>query len=248
MLATQNPIESEGVYPLPEAQRDRFLMKIVDRLPDRRRGGRDRPPDGRATRRRPRQVARRSSDLIRLQAAADEVYVDRAVVDYAVTLVLATRYPANYALVRHRAADRLRRQPPRQPRPGRRRPGARPAAGPRPTSLPQDVFDVAPDVLRHRLVLSYEALAQGVAADQVLGPGAVDGARAAGRPVPGPDAGGRPRPQPLARPSPAPAAAAAARRPAAPADRRPPSGAPAAPTGAVGPDASAPPTATGTGA
>ena len=48
VLATQNPIESEGVYPLPEAQRDRFLMKIVDRLPDRRRGGRDRLPDGRA--------------------------------------------------------------------------------------------------------------------------------------------------------------------------------------------------------
>ena len=53
VLATQNPIESEGVYPLPEAQRDRFLMKIVIGYPTPGRGGRDRPPDGRRTRRTP---------------------------------------------------------------------------------------------------------------------------------------------------------------------------------------------------
>ena len=105
--------------------------------------------------------------LIRLQEAADEVYVDRAVVDYAVTLVLATRYPENYTLsdiaplITYGASPRASL--------------GLVAAGRalallrgRTYVLPQDVFDVAPDVLRHRLVLSYEALAQGVSADQIL--------------------------------------------------------------------------------
>jgi MoxR-like ATPase len=165
VLATQNPIESEGVYPLPEAQRDRFLMKIVIGYPTAGeeveivyRMGVD-PPE-------PSEVLS-LEDLERLQTAADQVYVDRAVVDYAVTLVLSTRYPENYTL--SDIAPLLTY-------------GASPraslglvAAGRalalmrgRSYVLPQDVFDVAPDVLRHRLVLSYEALAQGVSADQIL--------------------------------------------------------------------------------
>ena len=74
--------------------------------------------------------ADRSSELLDLQAAADEVYVDRGVVDYAVSLVLATREPADYGLAELTELHRLRRQPPRQPRPRRRRPGPRPAPGP----------------------------------------------------------------------------------------------------------------------
>jgi MoxR-like ATPase len=165
VLATQNPIESEGVYPLPEAQRDRFLMKIVIGYPT---AGEEveivyrmgvHPPV-------PTEVLS-LDELIALQGAVGEVYVDRAVVDYAVTLVLATRYPENYTL--SDIAPLLTY-------------GASPraslglvAAGRalalmrgRSYVLPQDVFDVAPDVLRHRLVLSYEALAQGVSADQIL--------------------------------------------------------------------------------
>jgi MoxR-like ATPase len=165
VLATQNPIESEGVYPQPEAQRDRFLMKIVIGYPTAGeeveivyRMGVD-PPE-------PSEVLS-LDDLKRLQTATDQVYVDRAVVDYAVTLVLATRYPENYTL--SDIAPLLTY-------------GASPraslgliAAGRalalmrgRSYVLPQDVFDVAPDVLRHRLVLSYESLAQGVTADQIL--------------------------------------------------------------------------------
>jgi MoxR-like ATPase len=165
VLATQNPIESEGVYPLPEAQRDRFLMKILLGYPT---AGEEveivyrmgvNPPE-------PSEVLG-LEELARLQAASDQVYVDRAVVDYAVTLVLATRYPENYTL--SDIAPLLTY-------------GASPraslglvAAGRalalmrgRSYVLPQDVFDVAPDILRHRLVLSYEALAQGVSADQIL--------------------------------------------------------------------------------
>jgi len=96
VLATQNPIESEGVYPLPEAQRDRFLMKIVVDYPTpgeeveivQRMGVS--PP-----------VARQVLDLDRLvemQHEADAVYVDRNVVEYAVSLTLATREPASYGL------------------------------------------------------------------------------------------------------------------------------------------------------
>jgi MoxR-like ATPase len=165
VLATQNPIESEGVYPLPEAQRDRFLMKVVIGYPT---SGEEveivyrmgvHPPQ-------PSEVLP-LDQLPVLQAAADAVYVDRAVVDYAVTLVMATRFPDQYTLGDIAPLITF---------------GASPraslgliAAGRalalvrgRSYAIPQDVFDVAPDVLRHRLMLSYEALAQGVTADQVL--------------------------------------------------------------------------------
>jgi MoxR-like ATPase len=165
VLATQNPIESEGVYPLPEAQRDRFLMKIVVGYPSPaaeleivHRMGVNRPhasqvltPEG----------------LIRLQAAADAVYVDHGVVDYAVNLVLATRAPASHGLPELEELITFGASP---------RASLGLVAGARAMALlrgrnyalPQDVFDVAPDVLRHRLVLSYEALAQGLGVEHVL--------------------------------------------------------------------------------
>jgi MoxR-like ATPase len=165
VMATQNPIESEGVYPLPEAQRDRFLMKVVMNYPSPseeleivHRMGVDRPQA--------RQVLS-LEELADLQRAADRVYVDHGVVDYAVNLVLATRQPIDHGLPE---LDELISY------------GASPraslglVAGARALSLlrgrdyalPQDVFDVAPDVLRHRIVLSYEALAQSLSIDHVL--------------------------------------------------------------------------------
>jgi MoxR-like ATPase len=165
VLATQNPIESEGVYPLPEAQRDRFLMKIVIGYPSpaeeieivHRMGVN--PPHA--------EQVLSLEQLQSLQAAADAVYVDHGVVDYAVNLVLATREPARFGLAE---LDELIAY------------GASPraslgliAAGRslallrgRTYALPQDVFDVAPDILRHRLVLSYEALAQGLGVEHLL--------------------------------------------------------------------------------
>src|SRR5690606_10439096 len=93
VLATQNPIESEGVYPLPEAQRDRFLMKVVLDYPTpaeeveivQRMG--TAPP-------RAEQVVD-LAEVEQLQRAAEEVYVDRSVLEYAVNLVLCTRAPEN---------------------------------------------------------------------------------------------------------------------------------------------------------
>ena len=165
VLATQNPIESDGVYPLPEAQRDRFLMKVLVGYPTRseeievvlRMGVH--PPRA--------EEVLSPVEVVELQAAADRVYVDRAVIDYAVNVVLATRDPGSVGLpelaelVSYGASPRASL--------------GLVAAGRalallrgRGYALPQDVFDVAPDVLRHRLVLSYEALAQDLTADHIL--------------------------------------------------------------------------------
>ncbi len=165
VLATQNPIESEGVYPLPDAQRDRFLMKVVVGYPTiaeeaeivRRMGVH--PPC--AT------EVLGLDRLIALQGAADDVYVDAAVIDYAVSLVSATREPRRYALGDLEGLIAYGASP---------RASLGLVSGGRALALlrgrgyvlPQDVFDVAPDVLRHRLALSYEALAQGLEADHLL--------------------------------------------------------------------------------
>lgn len=165
VLATQNPIESEGVYPLPEAQRDRFLMKINVGYPSateeaeivRRMGVR--PP-------RAHQVLS-PEELVRLQEAADDVFVDRAVVDYAVNLATATREPTIFGLgdldelISHGASPRASLGLVAAGR-------AMALLRGRSYVLPQDVFDVAPEVLRHRLILSYEALARDLVPDQIV--------------------------------------------------------------------------------
>jgi MoxR-like ATPase len=165
VLATQNPIESEGVYPLPEAQRDRFLMKVVLDYPTpaeeveivQRMG--TAPP--RAT-----QVVE-LDHVEKLQRAAEAVYVDRSVLEYAVNVVLCTRTPENYGLPELRTFIELGASPRASlglVRAGR----ALALLRGRSYLTPQDVFDVAPEVLRHRLLLSYEAIAQDVDVEQVL--------------------------------------------------------------------------------
>jgi MoxR-like ATPase len=165
VLATQNPIESEGVYPLPEAQRDRFLMKVLMGYPT--------PPEEVEIVHRmgvSPPVAREVltlDDVLALQQAADRVYVDQAVVDYAVRLVMASRTPAPHGLPDLDELIAFGASP---------RASLGLVAGGRALALirgrtyvlPQDVFDVAPDVLRHRLVLSYEALARDVTTEHLL--------------------------------------------------------------------------------
>ena len=165
VLATQNPIESEGVYPLPEAQRDRFLMKVLIDYPSAREEA---------------EIVRRMSvdpphpetvldpeALVGLQAAADQVFVHDAVVDYAVRLVLATREPAKHdladvaPLVAHGASPRATLGLVASAR-------ALALLRSRKYVLPQDIYDVARDVFRHRVLLSYEALADGVTAEDIV--------------------------------------------------------------------------------
>jgi len=166
VMATQNPVETEGTYPLPEAQVDRFMMKVLVDYPtdeeeyvivERVTGPRiDVSP-----------VAS-TEQLAALQAQCRQVYVDPSLVQYAVKLVSATRKPEAHGLkelsrfitfgASPRATIGLTE-------------GARALAMLRGRSyaLPEDMIDLVPDVLRHRVVLSYEALAEGLTADQVVG-------------------------------------------------------------------------------
>ncbi|HEX5391243.1 MAG TPA: MoxR family ATPase [Burkholderiaceae bacterium] len=165
VMATQNPIETEGTYPLPEAQVDRFMMKVLVDYPtdeeeyvivERVTGPRiDVSP-----------VAS-TEQLSALQAQCRQVYVDPSLVQYAVKLVSATRKPEAHGLkdlsrfitfgASPRATIGLTE-------------GARALAMLRGRSyaLPEDMVDLVPDVLRHRVVLSYEALAEGLTPDQVV--------------------------------------------------------------------------------
>jgi len=165
VLATQNPIESEGTYPLPEAQLDRFMMKVVVGYPtpteefvivERMTGS----PE-------PIQPVIDIAELKRLQLAADAVYVDPALIEYAVQVVNATRTPSVVGLptldpyITHGASPRASINLILAGK-------ALAFVRGRNYALPQDVRDLALDVLRHRLVLSYEALANGVRSDDLL--------------------------------------------------------------------------------
>ena len=165
VMATQNPIEQEGVYPLPEAQRDRFLMKINVGYPT---DAEEREIIYRMGVRPPEPVPVLSvPELMALQAKADEVFVHNALVDYTVRLVLATRSPAEYGvdevaqLIQYGASPRASLGIVRATR-------ALALLRGRDYALPQDVQDIAPDILRHRLVLSYDALADDIPADRIV--------------------------------------------------------------------------------
>src|SRR3954454_16222318 len=158
VMATQNPIETEGTYALPEAQVDRFMMKVLVGYPSeeeefvivQRVTGPAHQPMAVAT----------TEQLGELQRQCRKTYVEPALIQYAVRLAAATRQPDKYLTY-----------------------GASPRASihmiecaralsflrGRDYALPQDVIDMVPDVLRHRLVLSYEALAEGLTADELIG-------------------------------------------------------------------------------
>jgi MoxR-like ATPase len=165
VLATQNPIESEGTYELPEAQVDRFLFKLVVDYPaveDEVAVARGMAGEGASA-----SEVLRAEDLVRFREAVYDVHVDRLVATYAVHLVDATRHPGAHGL--HDLAPLIDV-------------GASPRAsiglvhGARALALLRgrrhvtaaDVRDLAPDVLRHRLVLSYDALAEGVAPNDLI--------------------------------------------------------------------------------
>ena len=165
VMATQNPIETEGTYPLPEAQVDRFMMKVlVDYPSDEEEFVIAQRVTG------PRidvNPVASMEQLAALQRQCQQVYVDPSLVQYAVRLVSATRTPADTGLkdlapmisfgASPRATIGLIE-------------GAKALAMMRGRSyaLPEDMSDLVPDVLRHRLVLSYEALSEGLAADQIV--------------------------------------------------------------------------------
>ena len=165
VMATQNPIETEGTYPLPEAQVDRFMMKVLVDYPTdeeevvivERVTGPVVLVNAVAT----------TDQLAALQARCREVYVDPSLVQYAVRLVSATRTPDKHGLkdtarlITYGASPRATIGLVE---------GARALALLRGRSyaLPEDMSDLVPDVLRHRVVLSYEGLSEGLTSDALI--------------------------------------------------------------------------------
>jgi MoxR-like ATPase len=165
VLATQNPIETEGTYALPEAQVDRFMMKVVVDYPSE---AEEFVIVERMTGTVPSAEQVVTTDgLLEMQRAADRVFVDPALMAYAVRLATATRHPEAHALTDLRRYITY---------------GASPRASinltltaralafvrGRDYALPEDMRDMALDVLRHRLVLSFEALSDDVTSDEIL--------------------------------------------------------------------------------
>ncbi len=166
VLATQNPIEQEGTYPLPEAQVDRFMLKLKVSYPDkkeekeimRRMARRERPEV---------QAVLTPDDIKAMRSLADAIYLDEKVEDYVVDIVFATREPGLYKLEK---LDKLIEY------------GASPRAtiylaqaakvqalmSGRAYVTPQDVKTISPDVLRHRVLISYEAEAQDLTSDDLI--------------------------------------------------------------------------------
>ena len=165
VLATQNPIEQEGTYPLPEAQVDRFMLKLNVDYPDKSEE---------------KEILKRvgfesdvvlkpvvnTSELAEISAVINDIYVDDKLKDYIVDLVFASRTPADYNIdiaeyiqfgASPRATIFLSL-------------AARVAAflNGRAYVTPQDIKNVAPDVLRHRIILSYEAEAEDITTDQII--------------------------------------------------------------------------------
>jgi MoxR-like ATPase len=165
VLATQNPIESEGTYPLPEAQVDRFLMKILVDYPS---PGDEAMVVDRSLDPAPMVEERIDvTDLLRFRAAAAEVMVDREVIDYAVALADATRRPGRYGLDEVEPLISYGASP-RGPIGLVQASRALALLRGRRHVLAGDVRDLAPEVLRHRLVLSYEGLSEGAQPDDLL--------------------------------------------------------------------------------
>lgn len=167
VMATQNPIEQEGTYTLPEAQLDRFMLKTVITYP---------------TRIEEQEVMRRSAllngssgvtpiinpeELIKMRSLVGKVYVDKKIEEYILDLVIATRKPAEHGFVDCQRFIEY---------------GASPRASiylllaaravafirGREYVVPQDVKDIAPEVLRHRIITTYEADAEGVTAEFLI--------------------------------------------------------------------------------
>ena len=166
VLATQNPIEQEGTYPLPEAQVDRFMLKLWVTYPSREE---ERRILDRMASTAPHSAVSpvlSTDDIVRLRGLTDQIYLDDKIKDYIIDLVFATRDPAAYSIDVQRFIQY----------------GASPRATlsltvaakacallqGRGYVIPQDVKSIGPDVLRHRVIITYEAEAEELTADTIL--------------------------------------------------------------------------------
>ncbi len=166
VLATQNPLEQEGTYPLPEAQMDRFMFKVLVDYPTKQeemeilnKMSTDRPPVIQAT------VTQ--DDLLRARAVVDSIYVDEKVKNYIIELVMASRYPAKYGLKRIAGLISVGGSP-RATINLVRSAKAHAFLKRRGFVTVEDVKAVAYNVMRHRLILTYEAEAENMKPDSIV--------------------------------------------------------------------------------
>ncbi len=166
VLATQNPIEQEGTYPLPEAQVDRFMLKLRVDYPNkveekeimRRMARREKPTI---------EPVLTPDDIRQMRQVADSIYLDGKVEDYIVDIVFATREPGLYKLgeleklIDYGASPRATIYLAQAAR-------VQAFMSGRSYVTPQDVKDIGPDVLRHRLLVSYEAEARDLTSDDLI--------------------------------------------------------------------------------
>jgi len=166
VLATQNPVEQEGTYPLPEAQVDRFMLKLKVDYPSKEEE--KIILERMASAQKPQITSRASTEtILKARAAADTIYVDEKVKNYIVDIVFATRRPKDYKL-------------------GEIAPYIAYGASPRASIYltqaakawafldgrgyvtPEDIKELGPDVLRHRIILSYEAEAENITTEDII--------------------------------------------------------------------------------
>jgi len=166
VLATENPIEQEGTYPLPEAQVDRFMLKLRIAYPQR--DEERRIMDANARTKTPFDVRPvvEPEAVLRAREVVDEIYMDEKIKDYLLNIVFATREPESFGLkirafIRYGASPRATLCLAVAAR-------AHAFLEGRGYVTPQDVKSIAPDVLRHRLLVSYEAEAEGKTSDDLI--------------------------------------------------------------------------------
>ena len=167
VLATQNPIEQEGTYPLPEAQKDRFMLKINITYPDRDEEQRILKRMGYTSKEIAVDPVIGPEDILRMRSVVDEIYMDEKIEKYILDIVFATREPERFKLDELRSLIQY---------------GASPRATiylavaakahaflqGRGYVTPQDLKSIGPDVLRHRVIVSYEAEAEEITPDDIV--------------------------------------------------------------------------------
>ena len=166
VMATQNPVEQEGTYPLPEAQMDRFMLKVIVNYPNRDEELEILARMSKTTATHTVNAVMQPSEIAKARVLVDEIYVDRKVQEYIVDLVMATRDPEKYGLPLKELIQF----------------GGSPRATINLTLaskanafllgrgyvIPQDVKDVALDVLRHRVIVTYEAEAEEKTSEDIV--------------------------------------------------------------------------------
>ncbi|HSF16032.1 MAG TPA: MoxR family ATPase [Vicinamibacteria bacterium] len=165
VLATQNPIEQEGTYPLPEAQIDRFMLKLKLQYPNRKEERQILERMSREDQPRASRVVE-AEDVLRARRVVEEVYMDERIKEYILSVVFATREPAELGLdigplVEFGASPRATLYLAQAAR-------AHAFIRSRGYVTPEDVKSVGPDVLRHRIILSYEAEAENVEPEEII--------------------------------------------------------------------------------